>query len=56
MAKAIKRSAGLLLFRGSGEGLELLLVHMGGPFWARKDEGAWSIPKGECGSGEDPLQ
>ena len=33
-----------------------MLVHMGGPFWARKDAGAWSIPKGECDDGEDPLQ
>jgi predicted NUDIX family NTP pyrophosphohydrolase len=47
-----KRSAGLLLYRLAGE---LLLVHPGGPFWARKDEGAWSIPKGEYAEGEDPL-
>jgi predicted NUDIX family NTP pyrophosphohydrolase len=45
-------SAGLLLFRR--EPLEVLLVHPGGPFWARKDEGAWSIPKGECEPGEEP--
>ena len=50
-----KISAGLLLFRRSGGGLEVLLVHPGGPFWARKDEGAWSIPKGEVESGEDLL-
>jgi predicted NUDIX family NTP pyrophosphohydrolase len=49
-----KRSAGLLLFRRT-RGLEVLLVHPGGPFWARRDEGAWSIPKGECAEGEDPL-
>lgn len=45
-------SAGILLFRG--EEPEVLLVHPGGPFWARKDEGAWSIPKGEVEAGEDP--
>lgn len=50
-----KRSAGILLYRGREDALRLLLVHPGGPFWARKDEGAWSIPKGEYGSGEDPL-
>src|SRR3954462_3660488 len=49
------RSAGTLLYRGSGSSLELLLVHPGGPFWAKKDLGAWSIPKGEYGPGEDPL-
>lgn len=47
-------AAGLLLFRHR-PGLEVLLVHMGGPFWAKKDEGAWSIPKGEIADGEDPL-
>jgi predicted NUDIX family NTP pyrophosphohydrolase len=46
-------SAGLLLFRRRGA-LEVLLVHPGGPFWAKKDEGAWSIPKGEIEAGEDP--
>jgi predicted NUDIX family NTP pyrophosphohydrolase len=50
-----KRSAGILLYRGKGAGLELLLVHPGGPFWAKKDLGAWSIPKGEYQEGEDPL-
>jgi predicted NUDIX family NTP pyrophosphohydrolase len=50
-----KKSAGLLLFRQGAEGLEVLLVHPGGPFWARKDEGAWSIPKGEFVEPEDPL-
>jgi predicted NUDIX family NTP pyrophosphohydrolase len=50
-------SAGLVLFRARGADgvLEVLLGHMGGPFWARKDEGAWSIPKGELEPGEDPL-
>lgn len=47
-------SAGLLLYRLGPAGPELLLGHMGGPFWARKDDGAWSIPKGEHGSDEGP--
>ena len=51
----MKVSAGLLLFRRRPEGLEVFLVHPGGPFWAGKDEGAWSIPKGEYPPGEDPL-
>ena len=50
-----KRSAGLLLFRENAAVLEVLLVHPGGPFWAKKDEGAWSIPKGELGDDEEPL-
>ena len=50
-----KRSAGILLFRGRGAQLRLLLVHPGGPFWAKKDLGAWSIPKGEYQEGQDPL-
>jgi predicted NUDIX family NTP pyrophosphohydrolase len=50
-----KTSAGLLLFREIEGRLEVLLVHPGGPFWARKDDGAWSIPKGELEEGEDPL-
>ncbi|HEY4279333.1 MAG TPA: NUDIX domain-containing protein [Conexibacter sp.] len=50
-----RRSAGLLLHRGAGEQLEVLLVHPGGPFWARKDDGAWSIPKGEVDEDEQPL-
>lgn len=49
------RSAGILLHRRVGGELEVLLVHPGGPLWARRDEGAWSIPKGEYESGEDPL-
>jgi predicted NUDIX family NTP pyrophosphohydrolase len=48
-------SGGILLFRRSGDGLEVLLAHPGGPFWRRKDQGAWSIPKGEYGPEEDPL-
>ena len=49
------RSAGILLFRRPAGALELLLVHPGGPYWARKDAGAWSIPKGEHGDGEDAV-
>jgi predicted NUDIX family NTP pyrophosphohydrolase len=52
----MKRSAGLLLFRlAAGGSLEVLLAHPGGPFWARKDAGAWSLPKGEIDAGEEPL-
>jgi predicted NUDIX family NTP pyrophosphohydrolase len=50
-----QRSAGILMFRRMGAGLALLLVHPGGPYWANKDEGAWSIPKGICAAGEDEL-
>jgi len=50
-----KESAGLLVFRRTPGGLEVLLAHPGGPFWAKKDEGAWSIPKGELAAGEDHL-
>jgi predicted NUDIX family NTP pyrophosphohydrolase len=49
-----RRSAGLLLHRTTAGGREVLLGHPGGPFWARKDDGAWSIPKGEYADGEDP--
>jgi predicted NUDIX family NTP pyrophosphohydrolase len=49
------RSAGLLLYRVRHGEPEVLLGHMGGPFWARKDDRAWSIPKGEYGDDEDPL-
>ncbi len=48
-------SAGILLYRLRGDGPEVLLVHPGGPLWARKDAGAWSIPKGEYDDGEEPL-
>ena len=48
-----QRSAGLILFRRRPRGPEILLAHPGGPYWARKDEGAWSIPKGLCEEGED---
>jgi predicted NUDIX family NTP pyrophosphohydrolase len=49
-----RRSAGLLLYRRRDGAVELLLVHPGGPLWARRDAGAWSIPKGEVGEGEEP--
>jgi predicted NUDIX family NTP pyrophosphohydrolase len=52
----MKRSAGLLLFRRAADRWEVLLVHPGGPLWAQKDKGAWSIPKGELAEDEDPLQ
>jgi predicted NUDIX family NTP pyrophosphohydrolase len=50
-----RTSAGIALFRRVGSSVEILLVHPGGPFWARKDGGAWSFPKGEFTEGEDPL-
>jgi predicted NUDIX family NTP pyrophosphohydrolase len=50
-----KRSAGLLMYRLGNNQLEVLLVHLGGPFWAKKDIGAWFIAKGEIDEGEDPL-
>lgn len=50
-----KKSAGLLLFRDVSGHLEVLLVHPGGPFWAKKDDGAWSIPKGEFEADEEAL-
>ncbi|HVH64291.1 MAG TPA: NUDIX domain-containing protein [Candidatus Dormibacteraeota bacterium] len=50
-----KESAGFLLYREREGKLEVLLVHPGGPFWKRKDEGAWSIPKGEIEPGEDAV-
>jgi predicted NUDIX family NTP pyrophosphohydrolase len=51
-----KQSAGVLLFRETGGKLQVLLVHPGGPFWTRKEEGAWSIPKGEFSEGENPRE
>ena len=50
-----KTSAGLLLYRRKQARVEVLLVHPGGPFWSKKDDGAWSIPKGEFTEGEEPL-
>lgn len=52
--EAVKRSAGILLYRRAGDEVMVLLAHPGGPFWARKDEGAWTIPKGEFDN-EDAL-
>ena len=52
---ASKHSAGILLFRRQAEQTEVLLVHPGGPFWIKKDLGAWFIPKGELEPGEEPL-
>ena len=51
---AAASSAGVLLYRRGAAGVEVLLVHPGGPYWARKDLGAWSIPKGELDAGEEP--
>jgi predicted NUDIX family NTP pyrophosphohydrolase len=51
----VAASAGILLYRVRDDGPEVLLVHPGGPLWARKDAGAWSIPKGEYDVGEEPL-
>ena len=50
-----KTSAGLLMFRKTGDGIEVVLAHPGGPFFKNKDEGAWTIPKGEASPGEDLL-
>jgi predicted NUDIX family NTP pyrophosphohydrolase len=51
-----KRSAGLLVYRRRRGAVEVLLVHHGGPYWAKKDDGAWSVPKGEYEQGDDPLE
>lgn len=53
---AARESAGLLLYRETPDGLEVLLGHMGGPFWARKEAGAWTVPKGEPLAGEDARE
>lgn len=53
---AARLSAGLLVFRRAGAETEVLLAHPGGPFWAKRDEGAWSIPKGEYDDGMDPVE
>ncbi len=50
-----RTSAGVLLWRRGDAGVEVLIGHMGGPFWARKDDAAWSLPKGEHGPDDDPL-
>lgn len=51
-----RESAGILLYRISHSGIEVFLVHPGGPFWRKKDDGSWSVPKGELGENEDPLK
>jgi predicted NUDIX family NTP pyrophosphohydrolase len=51
-----KKSAGLLMYRKKGGALELFLAHPGGPYWANKDLGAWTIPKGEVSGSEEPIQ
>ncbi len=53
---ATKQSAGILVYRRTAGEVEVFLVHPGGPIWANKDDGAWSIPKGKYEPGEDPLQ
>jgi predicted NUDIX family NTP pyrophosphohydrolase len=55
MSKPRPRSAGLLLYRIRNAQAEVLIGHMGGPFWAKRDAGGWSIPKGECQEDEDPF-
>jgi len=51
-----KQSAGLLVYRKQGNNVEVLIAHMGSPWWAKKDLGAWSIPKGEYTEGEDAMK
>ena len=55
MAKSSKKSAGILLYRRKAAELEVLLAHPGGPFWTKRDLGAWTLPKGEIDEGEDPY-
>ena len=52
----MKKSAGIILYRKRNGFLEIFLIHPGGPFWKNKDDGAWSIPKGELDENEDPLK
>jgi predicted NUDIX family NTP pyrophosphohydrolase len=52
----VKKAAGILLYREHRSSLEVFLIHPGGPYWANKDEGSWSIPKGEFPDEEDPLE
>ena len=56
MTKIPKQSAGLLMFRRHTAEFEVFLVHPGGPYWSKKDEGAWTLPKGEYEIGEEPLE
>jgi predicted NUDIX family NTP pyrophosphohydrolase len=55
VARNSRLSAGLLLYRRTNGGVEIFLAHPGGPFWRRRDEGAWTVPKGIIEDGEDPL-
>jgi predicted NUDIX family NTP pyrophosphohydrolase len=55
MKRQTKQSAGLLMFRSVRDGLEVFLAHPGGPFWSKKDEGSWTLPKGEYAEDEEPL-
>lgn len=55
MSKRKKQSAGLLMYRMQGNAVEVFLVHPGGPIWAKKDKGAWTIPKGQYDSDEEPI-
>jgi predicted NUDIX family NTP pyrophosphohydrolase len=55
MSKTPKRSAGLLMYRRKVDGVEVFLVHPGGPYWSKKNEGSWTIPKGEYETDEEPL-
>jgi predicted NUDIX family NTP pyrophosphohydrolase len=55
MSKAPKRSAGLLMYRRKVDRVEVFLVHPGGPYWSKKNEGSWTIPKGEYETNEEPL-
>jgi len=55
MSKTPKQSAGLIMFRRRTTELEVFLVHPGGPYWSKKEEGAWTLPKGEYLEGEEPL-
>src|SRR3712207_3073278 len=55
MPRVPRTSAGVLLYRRRDAGVEVLIGHMGGPFWARRDDAAWSVPKGEYGPGEEPF-
>ena len=56
MSKQAKRSAGLLMYRRVNGAVQIFLVHPGGPYWSKKNEGAWTIPKGEYESDEEPLR
>ena len=55
MAKRIKQSAGLLMFRETGDAVEVFLVHPNGPYWSKKNERSWTLPKGEYEEGEEAL-